>query len=164
MNLVEGRRRMAVRQSDLYSSLWASCDKLGGGPAAPQDKDYVLVLLFVKYVFDRYSADPNGDLVFPEGGGFGDLDAAKNDPEIGDRINTVAHHNPAWTLGSLVAKSDASKRSVNDAPSDGVFCSSTPSIRAWEPRSERPRSVCHLRRNGASGDRHSGREHSWNRD
>jgi hypothetical protein len=41
---------MALKKSELYSSLWASCDELRGGMDASQYKDYVLVLLFVKYV------------------------------------------------------------------------------------------------------------------
>ena len=39
---------MAIKKSELYSSLWASCDELRGGMDASQYKDYVLVLLFVK--------------------------------------------------------------------------------------------------------------------
>ena len=38
---------MALKKSELYSSLWASCDELRGGMDASQYKDYVLVLLFV---------------------------------------------------------------------------------------------------------------------
>ena len=49
---------MAVKKSELYSSLWASCDELRGGMDASQYKDYVLVLLFVKYVSDRYAGQP----------------------------------------------------------------------------------------------------------
>jgi hypothetical protein len=49
---------MALKKSELYSSLWASCDELRGGMDASQYKDYVLVLLFVKYVSDRYADEP----------------------------------------------------------------------------------------------------------
>ena len=45
---------MALKKSELYSSLWSSCDELRGGMDASQYKDYVLVLLFVKYVSDKY--------------------------------------------------------------------------------------------------------------
>jgi len=45
---------MAIKKSELYSSLWKSCDELRGGMDASQYKDYVLVLLFMKYVSDRY--------------------------------------------------------------------------------------------------------------
>ena len=40
---------MAIKKSELYSSLWKGCDELRGGMDASQYKDYVLVLLFVKY-------------------------------------------------------------------------------------------------------------------
>ncbi len=46
---------MALKKSDLYSSLWKSCDELRGGMDASQYKDYVLTLLFVKYVSDKYA-------------------------------------------------------------------------------------------------------------
>ena len=45
---------MAIKKSDLYSSLWASCDELRGGMDASQYKDYVLFMLFIKYVSDKY--------------------------------------------------------------------------------------------------------------
>ncbi len=57
---------MALKKSDLYSTLWASCDELRGGMDASQYKDYVLVMLFVKYVSDRFSADPFSDIVIPD--------------------------------------------------------------------------------------------------
>lgn len=96
---------MAVKKSDLYASLWASCDELRGGMDASQYKDYVLVLLFVKYVSDRYGADSHADLVVPKGGSFEDMVAAKNDPEIGDRINVI--------LGAL-AKANPELKGVID--------------------------------------------------
>jgi type I restriction enzyme M protein len=59
---------MALKKSELYSSLWKSCDELRGGMDASQYKDYVLVLLFVKYVSDKYAGDPNALLEIPKGG------------------------------------------------------------------------------------------------
>ena len=50
---------MAVKKSELYRSLWSSCDELRGGMDASQYKDYVLPLLFVKYVSDKYAGKPN---------------------------------------------------------------------------------------------------------
>lgn len=47
------KQPMAIKKSELYSSLWQSCDELRGGMDASQYKDYVLVLLFVKYVSRR---------------------------------------------------------------------------------------------------------------
>ena len=79
---------MAIKKSDLYSSLWKLCDELRGGMDASQYKDYVLVLLFVKYVSDRAGHD--GSLIdVPKGGSFKDLVALKGKPNIGDGINKV---------------------------------------------------------------------------
>ena len=39
---------MALKKSELYSSLWSGCDELRGGMDASQYKDYVLVMLFGK--------------------------------------------------------------------------------------------------------------------
>lgn len=80
---------MAVKKSEIYSSLWASCDALRGGMDASQYKDYVLVLLFVKYVSDKYAGDPNGIIEVPAGGSFADMVALKGDKEIGEKINII---------------------------------------------------------------------------
>ena len=80
---------MAIKKSELYSSLWKSCDELRGGMDASQYKDYVLVLLFVKYVSDKYAGQPNALIEVPEGGGFADMVALKGDKEIGDKINKI---------------------------------------------------------------------------
>ena len=71
---------MAIKKSELYSSLWASCDELRGGMDASQYKDYVLVLLFVKYVSDKYAGDPDALIEVPEGGRFADMVAVKGNP------------------------------------------------------------------------------------
>lgn len=80
---------MALKKSELYSSLWKSCDELRGGMDASQYKDYVLVLLFVKYVSDKYAGDPDALIEVPEGGRFADMVAAKGDKEIGDQLNKI---------------------------------------------------------------------------
>ena len=80
---------MALKKSQLYSSLWQSCDELRGGMDASQYKDYVLTLLFMKYVSDRYAGRPDALIVVPEGGGFADMVKLKGDKEIGDRINKI---------------------------------------------------------------------------
>ncbi|WP_372507559.1 type I restriction-modification system subunit M N-terminal domain-containing protein [Mycolicibacterium doricum] len=64
---------MALKKSDLYASLWASCDQLRGGMDASQYKDYILTLLFVKYVSDKAKADSNSLIDVPEGGSFDDI-------------------------------------------------------------------------------------------
>ncbi|WP_175745303.1 type I restriction-modification system subunit M [Burkholderia ambifaria] len=78
---------MALKKSELYSSLWQSCDALRGGMDASQYKDYVLVLLFIKYVSDKYAGKPYQPLTIPPGAGFADMVALKGDKEIGDKIN-----------------------------------------------------------------------------
>ncbi len=54
---------------------------------ASQYKDYVLVLLFVKYVSDRYSGQPYAAITIPRGASFADMVALKGKPDIGDQIN-----------------------------------------------------------------------------
>jgi len=80
---------MALKKSQLYSSLWRSCDELRGGMDASQYKDYVLTLLFMKYVSDKYADKPDSIIVVPEDGGFADMVKLKGDKEIGDKINKI---------------------------------------------------------------------------
>ena len=78
---------MALKKSELYSSLWSSCDELRGGMDASQYKDYVLVLLFIKYVSDKYAGQPYAPITIPTGASFKDMVALKGKPDIGDQIN-----------------------------------------------------------------------------
>lgn len=78
---------MALKKSELYSSLWAACDNLRGGMDASQYKDYVLVLLFIKYISDKYAGVPFAPITIPAGAGFKDMVALKGKPDIGDQIN-----------------------------------------------------------------------------
>ncbi len=80
---------MALKKSQLYSSLWQSCDELRGGMDASQYKDYVLTLLFMKYVSDKYAGKPGALIEVPEGGSFADMAALRGDKEIGDKINKI---------------------------------------------------------------------------
>jgi type I restriction enzyme M protein len=81
---------MAIKKSDLYSSLWASCDELRGGMDASQYKDYVLFMLFIKYVTDKYgnSTDFAPPVTIPKGASFTDMLALRGKSDIGDKINT----------------------------------------------------------------------------
>lgn len=81
---------MAIKKSELYSALWKSCDELRGGMDASQYKDYVLALLFVKYVSDKYANNPDALIDIPEGGSFADMVAAKNNIEIGEKLTKIA--------------------------------------------------------------------------
>ncbi|CAA9892000.1 Type I restriction enzyme, modification chain [Candidatus Methylobacter favarea] len=80
---------MAIKKSELYSSLWSSCDQLRGSMDASQYKDYILVLLFVKYVSDKYSGVKDGPIEVPEGGSFKDMAALKGQKDIGEKIDII---------------------------------------------------------------------------
>jgi len=47
---------MTIKKSELYSSLWASCDELRGGMDASQYKDYVLT---PEFHFNFYTVGVN---------------------------------------------------------------------------------------------------------
>lgn len=89
---------MAIKKTELYSSLWASCDELRGGMDASQYKNYILTLLFVKYVSDKYEGKKLGAIVVPEGGSFADMVAQKGKADIGDKLNTI--------IGKLATEND----------------------------------------------------------
>jgi len=78
---------LAIKKSDLYSKLWQSCDELRGGMDASQYKDYILVLLFMRYVTDKYYGKDDALIQVPEGGSFKDLVRLKGDKDIGDKVN-----------------------------------------------------------------------------
>ena len=80
---------MALKKSDLYSSLWKSCDELRGGMDASQYKDYILTLLFMKYVSDKAKTVPDSLIFVPEGGSFDDMLAARGKPNIGERFEEI---------------------------------------------------------------------------
>jgi type I restriction enzyme M protein len=80
---------VALKKSDLYRSLWQSCDELRGGMDASQYKDYILTLLFVKYVTDKKKSDPDSLIEVPPGGSFDDMVALKGSVEIGEGINKI---------------------------------------------------------------------------
>src|SRR5450432_3393727 len=98
---------MPIKKSDFYSSLWASCDELRGGMDASQYKDYVLFMLFIKYVSDKYgnSDDYAPPVTIPKGASFKDMVALKGDSHIGDKINTQVIQ-PLIDANSRLACSD----------------------------------------------------------
>jgi type I restriction enzyme M protein len=98
---------MAIKKSDLYSSLWASCDALRGGMDASQYKDYVLFMLFIKYVSDKYgdSDDFAPPVTIPPGASFKDMVELKGKSDIGDKINTQVIQ-PLIDTNSQLARSD----------------------------------------------------------
>lgn len=80
---------MAIKKTELYSSLWASCDELRGGMDASQYKDYVLTMLFMKYVSDKGRNNPYAMIDVPDGASFDDMVALKGKTEIGEGINKI---------------------------------------------------------------------------
>lgn len=82
---------MAVKKSELYSSLWESCNQLRGGMDASQYKDYVLVVLFLKYISDKAKADKDYLLYIPEGCFWEDILALRYKSNIGERLNEIIH-------------------------------------------------------------------------
>ncbi|MGR4068960.1 N-6 DNA methylase [Billgrantia sp. C5P2] len=98
---------MAIKKSELYSSLWASCDELRGGMDASQYKDYVLFMLFIKYISDKY-ADYDGfepPVIIPAGASFADMVKLKGKSDIGDKINTQIIQ-PLIDANQRLARSD----------------------------------------------------------
>ena len=98
---------MAIKKSDLYSSLWASCDELRGGMDASQYKDYVLFMLFIKYVTDKYgnSTDFAPSVTIPAGASFKDMLELRGKSDIGDKINTQVIA-PLVQANARLARSD----------------------------------------------------------
>ena len=98
---------MAMKKSDIYSSIWASCDELRGGMDASQYKDYVLFMLFIKYITDKYgnSNDFAPPVVIPKGASFTDMIALRGKSDIGDKINTQIIQ-PLIDANARLARSD----------------------------------------------------------
>ena len=98
---------MAIKKSDLYSSLWQSCDELRGGMDASQYKDYVLFMLFIKYITDKYgdSTDFAPPIEIPKGASFTDMLELRGKSSVGDRINTQVIA-PLVQANTRLARSD----------------------------------------------------------
>lgn len=98
---------MALKKSDLYSSIWASCDELRGGMDASQYKDYVLFMLFIKYISDKYgnSADFAPPVSIPKGANFSDMLKLRGKSDLGDKINTQVIA-PLVQANARLARSD----------------------------------------------------------
>ena len=79
---------MAIKKSKIYSELWKSCDELRGKMDASQYKDYILSILFVKYVSDKYEKLASA-ITIPKGGSFKDMVLLKGKNEIGEGINKI---------------------------------------------------------------------------
>ncbi|VUT28063.1 MAG: Release factor glutamine methyltransferase [Candidatus Syntrophoarchaeum sp. GoM_oil] len=102
---------MAIKKSELYRSLWASCDELRGGMDASQYKDYVLVLLFIKYISDRYAGVLYAPIIVPESASFNDMAKLKGKPTIGDDINKKI-------IGKIIEKNKLLAGAIDEADFD----------------------------------------------
>lgn len=144
---------MALKKSELYSSLWSSCDELRGGMDASQYKDYVLVLLFIKYVSDKYTGLPFAPITIPDGASFADMVALKGKSDIGDQINKtiIAPLANANKLSDMPDFNDATKLGTGKEMVDRL----TNLIAIFENRARAsftrpPRSAASSRRSSAS--------------
>ena len=103
---------MAIKKSELYSSLWAGADALRGGMDASQYKDFVLGMLFFKYVSDK-SNDPNSAIYIPEGSSFYDVAQHKGHPNIGEEldkaISAIAKENDLQGVIDTISFQDKEK-------------------------------------------------------
>lgn len=116
---------MAIKKSELYSSIWASCDELRGGMDASQYKDYVLFMLFIKYVSDKYadSDDFAPPVTIPKGSSFKDMLDLRGKSDIGDKINTqiiqtLINANPRLSRSDFPDFNDPNKLGENQAMVD----------------------------------------------
>ncbi len=80
---------MAIKKSELYSSLWAGADSLRGGMDASEYKNYVLNLLFLKYISDKAKSNMDSEIEVPQGCFYEDILALEGDKEIGDKLNKI---------------------------------------------------------------------------
>ncbi|WP_120830803.1 type I restriction-modification system subunit M [Helicobacter pylori] len=83
---------MAIKKSELYSSLWAGADSLRGGMDASEYKNYVLNLLFLKYISDKARSNRSNmdsEIEVPQGCFYEDILALEGDKEIGDKLNKI---------------------------------------------------------------------------
>ena len=127
---------MAIKKSELYSSLWSGCDALRGGMDASQYKDYVLVMLFWRYVSDKAKSDPRSLIVVPDGCGFDDLVAFKGKDNIGEQMDKaiaqLAKSNDLQNVIDVVSFNDEEKlgrgKEMIDRLSDLVSIFENPSL------------------------------------
>lgn len=99
---------MAIKKTQLYSILWESCNILRGSMDASQYKNYVLTVLFLKYISDKVKSDSDLYFVLPEGCSFDDIVALKNKSNIGEeiqkRLHLIAKANP--NLDNIINEAD----------------------------------------------------------
>ena len=99
---------MAIKKTQLYSILWESCNILRGSMDASQYKNYVLTILFLKYISDKVKAGSDLYFELPEGCSFNDIVALKQKANIGEeiqkRLHLIAKANP--NLDNIINEAD----------------------------------------------------------
>ncbi len=99
-----------INQDDINKAVWNACDTFRGTISADTYKDFILTMLFLKYISDVYQdqyeqlATQHGDnpelikalmakqrFVLPEGSSFWDLYEQRHKPGNGQRIDTALH-------------------------------------------------------------------------
>ena len=82
---------MALKKSEIYSTLTKCANKLrsNSGIGAESFKNYVLIILFLKYVSDKVKSGDNTVLEIPDGCYFEDIIALKGKKNIGDSLNKI---------------------------------------------------------------------------
>ncbi|RVY82158.1 type I restriction-modification system subunit M [Helicobacter pylori] len=119
---------MAIKKSELYSSLWAGADSLRGGMDASEYKNYVLNLLFLKYISDKARNDAknntDSEIEVPQGCFYEDILALEGDKEIGDKLNKIiakiAERNDLKGVIDSVDFNDNTKLGENKAMTDAL--------------------------------------------
>ena len=106
---------MAVKKSILYSKLWESCNTLRskGGMDATQYKDYVLIVLFMKVITDKYYKKPGALIQVPEDANFNTMISLKGKKIIGEEFNKIlskiAEENDLQNVIDIVDFNDENK-------------------------------------------------------
>ncbi|WP_304074529.1 type I restriction-modification system subunit M [Maricaulis maris] len=109
-----------INQDDINKAVWAVCDTFRGTVSSEVYKDYVLSLLFLKYLSDVWKdhyaqyAEQHGDhpeliaelmkserFVLPEGASFYDLYESRHAPKLGERIDKALHAIEDANIGKL---------------------------------------------------------------
>ena len=109
---------MAIKKSQLYNTLWEACNALRGGMDASQYKDYVLVVLFLKYISDKAKSDPNTLISVPKGCSFYDVAEHINQKTVNEKMNSslekIAEENGLEGVINTVDFADEQKLGKSD--------------------------------------------------
>lgn len=105
---------MAIKKSEMYTSLYESCDKLRGGMDPSLYKNYILTLLFVKYISDKYAGMKYAPIKIPR-------DAVLRTSSSSATRRTSARRSTRRSRGSRTT------RRTDSSPACSATCTSTTS-------------------------------------